>query len=570
MEWLVQSHRPGGFIGVGRGEKAAAGSSRTGYITLSVTNQSPATITMQDQFKTLDAASFVPSGSYKLDGGVGSIQSGNFNILGVARAYLDPEVGVGIPPGTLSGGTSGRVWHGPARNSGHKLASVLQLELLPLAFSKSSFMNSCPSYGVPTALTPCVESVVDDLGPIKVESVINDVMPKSFLQSSTTDPQKIQDAQKRLKDATEKDDAAFQNIISADKGVKSAFQAGLDKADPTLQANLQQAEQSLAKAKEANANAVATQDATPTKENENAQLYAATDEMEADSAVNAARKDVIDSFDEDTKKAYDEAVQDSNKAAEEAGADNAKREHTMPCKNPPADGDYKIDVRDALRSIQARLPCPAHPTTEAAGSVNRNLLPLPTVLSAQMRPPCCSTMLRQSARPSPVPPRARESLASPCWKRSKIRSSFSGAMPRPWSSTIKQTSPAPEAMVPASCAAIRMVVSGGENLMALVTSSFSTCSTAPRPQTPAWTGHRCGSRSWPRSRVVRNVGSAAQQVHGVYRLARAAAPALLHAVKVQNVVHQANQPVAVADGHLDHLPLLFRPLVQRARRNQSQ
>jgi hypothetical protein len=64
------------------------------------------------------------------------------------------------------------------------------------------------------------------------------------------------------------------------------------------------------------------------------------------------------------------------------------------------------------------------------------------VLSAQMRPPCCSTMLRQSARPRPVPPRSRESDASPCWKRSKMRSSFSGAMPRPWSSTVKQTSPA--------------------------------------------------------------------------------------------------------------------------------
>jgi hypothetical protein len=63
----------------------------------------------------------------------------------------------------------------------------------------------------------------------------------------------------------------------------------------------------------------------------------------------------------------------------------------------------------------------------AVGSVNRNRLPLPTSLSAQMRPPCCSTMLRHSANPSPVPPSARESEASPCSNRSKMRSSFSGS-----------------------------------------------------------------------------------------------------------------------------------------------
>jgi hypothetical protein len=34
---------------------------------------------------------------------------------------------------------------------------------------------------------------------------------------------------------------------------------------------------------------------------------------------------------------------------------------------------------------------------------------------------------------------------------------------------------------------------------------------------------------------------------------RAAAIALFHAVEVQNVVDQAHQPVAVADGHLHHL-----------------
>ena len=39
------------------------------------------------------------------------------------------------------------------------------------------------------------------------------------------------------------------------------------------------------------------------------------------------------------------------------------------------------------------------------GSVNVNVLPLPTSLSTQIRPPCISTNLRVSVKPSPVPSR---------------------------------------------------------------------------------------------------------------------------------------------------------------------
>ena len=52
-------------------------------------------------------------------------------------------------------------------------------------------------------------------------------------------------------------------------------------------------------------------------------------------------------------------------------------------------------------------------------------------LSAQMRPECCITMVRQIARPSPVPPFWRESEASTCWKRPKMDSSLSAGIPRP-------------------------------------------------------------------------------------------------------------------------------------------
>ena len=76
------------------------GSSQSGYITLAVTNESPGTITMQNTFTTLDAKFFAPSGSYQISGPVGAIADGGFSILGVARAYLQPELGFGYPQGS--------------------------------------------------------------------------------------------------------------------------------------------------------------------------------------------------------------------------------------------------------------------------------------------------------------------------------------------------------------------------------------------------------------------------------------------------------------------------------------
>jgi hypothetical protein len=108
--------------------------------------------------------------------------------------------------------------------------------------------------------------------------------------------------------------------------VESQFKYGLDQADPTLQDKLKQAEDKLEKAKEEKDKATAAQEATPTTENENLLTNAQIDEAEAWSAVDAAKKEVIDGFDAETKKAYDEAVQDSEKAAKDwAATDNEKR-----------------------------------------------------------------------------------------------------------------------------------------------------------------------------------------------------------------------------------------------------
>ena len=65
--------------------------SRTGTITLTITNESPGVISMKNVFTVLNAQSFAPSGTFQVDGGVGAVLDGGFNISGVARAYLQPE-----------------------------------------------------------------------------------------------------------------------------------------------------------------------------------------------------------------------------------------------------------------------------------------------------------------------------------------------------------------------------------------------------------------------------------------------------------------------------------------------
>ena len=62
-----------------------------------------------------------------------------------------------------------------------------------------------------------------------------------------------------------------------------------------------------------------------------------------------------------------------------------------------------------------------HGYADLAGSVNTNVLPWPSSLSTQIRPPCSSTSRFESASPRPVPSRC-STPASVCWNSSKIRS----------------------------------------------------------------------------------------------------------------------------------------------------
>lgn len=301
----------------------AVGTSRTGFITLSVTNGSPGVIAMQNQFETYSAASFVPNGSHELDGTVTALVRGNFTINGVARAFLDPEIGVGIPPGTslptgLTNplpGTLGTNWLPP-----------FSVNYDPAAFSNSPFMtNSCPGSSAtpstatpaPTggtpASTPCIESVIDDLMPPKLSPQTNEVKDNT----NKTDTTQLDAANKRVQDATQKANAAFQKVIAAGNGVDQAFQDGLQKADPVLQDQLKQAEDKLEKAKAEKEKAAAAQEATPSTDNENALANAQMDEERAWEEAQAAHKSVIDAFDDETKKSYDEAVDDYEKARKE-------------------------------------------------------------------------------------------------------------------------------------------------------------------------------------------------------------------------------------------------------------
>lgn len=301
----------------------AAGSSRTGYIMLSVTNASPATISMQDQLRMLNASFFAPSGSYKLDGGVRAIQTGSFSILGVARAYLDPEIGIGNPPSTTppggssgpSPGTPGTSWFPP-----------FQMSYDPAAFSNSSFMTSCPGSGAPPpiaptptggkpATTPCVDSVISDLTPPQTKPQPNGVKDK------------IEEATKRYQDAIMQQQVAYHDLAEAEERVENEFNNGLTRVPDAVRADFKNAQDNLTKATEAKQKAAAAQKAAPGEANAHALAVAEENYAPAHAGYQAARQKVIDNFDAAEKAAYERAEDNRRKAAAALNAaDNEVRE----------------------------------------------------------------------------------------------------------------------------------------------------------------------------------------------------------------------------------------------------
>src|SRR5207244_13519373 len=68
------------------------------------------------------------------------------------------------------------------------------------------------------------------------------------------------------------------------------------------------------------------------------------------------------------------------------------------------DGDYRWIVVHHENAAQAVPP---------RGSTTWNVLPVPTRLSTEMRPPCCSTMPLQIKRPRPIPANRRSETFVP-------------------------------------------------------------------------------------------------------------------------------------------------------------
>ncbi len=93
--------------------------------------------------------------------------------------------------------------------------------------------------------------------------------------------------------------------------------------------------------------------------------------------------------------------------------------------------------------------------------------------SAQMRPPCPSTMVLQIDSPSPVPERFLVREVRACSKRSKMRSRSPSAMPSPEFQTESATKPGASMDWPT---VTRTSPLPGVYLSALVSRLFTTCS----------------------------------------------------------------------------------------------
>src|SRR5258708_4700215 len=79
--------------------------------------------------------------------------------------------------------------------------------------------------------------------------------------------------------------------------------------------------------------------------------------------------------------------------------------------------------------------------SSAPGSATWNVLPWPTALSTQMRPPCSWAIPRQMYRPRPMPAYDRASTFEARWKRSNTCAWSAAGIPMPWSRTVMRISP---------------------------------------------------------------------------------------------------------------------------------
>ena len=318
------------------------GSSLAGTITLQVTNQSPGTISMMNTFHVLDAKFFAPSGSYQLDGGVGAIMDGSFSILGVARAYLQPEEGLGLNPNAPSTPS-----YAPASSDWLPSSGW---HYTPDSSTGSGFTTHCPTAGAPTAdsdsplaalaSTHCMGSTAaelyDDAAGIQHATRVGDT-PK-------TDP--VEAARKRWNDAQKKQWAAGKEAKKAQDGLEEkqhaedkAWDDALNHLPPDLtvrtegpfgtSAKLNKAEYNsrlddLNRAEEASKTAKDAAEANPSTENEDKSLRAGMQEDLIRQEFEAYRQKVIENFSKEDRDAWEDAAKAAREA--ESAAANAETE----------------------------------------------------------------------------------------------------------------------------------------------------------------------------------------------------------------------------------------------------
>ena len=275
---------------------APPNSSRKGTITLTITNQTPSVITMKNVYTELNAQSFVPAGTFQFDGGVGAIMDGSFGIVGIARAFLQPEWAWGSAfPDSLTSPTTPSLgqtfgltpsWLGPS-------------SIAPAGLPACSLSNGCLDYD------PLRIYRQFNLSPNSASSAAATENPpaptRDEVQTSVTD------AQQTVKDWTDR-------CKDANKKASAAWAAGTATVPQHLVDTLTQAGEAQDKAGVAERSARNAYSANPTDANLAAYQSAMATNANAREAYDAARSAVEDQFSSALRTAFQAADNDAKTA----------------------------------------------------------------------------------------------------------------------------------------------------------------------------------------------------------------------------------------------------------------
>jgi hypothetical protein len=273
----------------------AAPASRTGFISFSVTNESPGTIAMQNQFKILDASNFVPSGSYQINGGITAAMDGGFSILGVARANLAPEGGIGSTPGASST---------PGSSAMSGWLPTFSLNFDPDTLNKSPFMTNCSALvsGTPN-LPGCPSQALIDL----YNDATNPPTTVPVGDNDKADLTKLPEVTQRYNDALKKRQDAIQKTITTGKNYDSAWENGFKSAPKDLVDEYNKATDKLHEAYKKEGEMMLNNEKNPTEENALYVAAAKEDVAAWERIVKEAHQKIVDSFKPEDRKAYDAA-----------------------------------------------------------------------------------------------------------------------------------------------------------------------------------------------------------------------------------------------------------------------